>query len=369
MSAAVMDFHFHYALESGEHRRHMEVYNAVDNVGNHVRVYKIRHERLFLEIKHKLRKISEHPNFERYILCDFVKGPNGFEGYFVFERYQGVSFKRALREIAYPLQLIILAELANGIRYLHDVGIIHGGIIDRCLYSKLLRIPVIAEPLGGCLESSRPAPEQEKHPDALVPGTDIWHLADYLELAQCDHGALRSLIDDCRLLDPDRRPSPAQISRNLRDIYTDVVCSQQENPWRDRLLKLTKTAGVGLFIAAGFMIVDYRESLRFQAASEKREQQFEHRMGEARKRAIIAFGDFMYTGAKNPTLAKITQDLEEYYSKPFHLAPQYRGIVLENATLTDWITLFENNNIEWQVDNNEEIHIIPKETPDFADSL
>lgn len=355
------NLHFHYLLGSSELRRNMKVFTGTDKHGGNVRIYKITNEDLFFKLREKLKLISEHPNFEKLLLSDFERTDKGFEGYFVFEKYTGLNFKRALQKIRYPLQLIVVSELANSIKYLHGVGIYHGGIASNCLFSNTLKIPVIAETLGGCLPSPAitRAPEQVRYPEKVFPGTDIWHLGDFLELVENKTKALCGLLKSCRIQNPEKRPEPAVINRQLRELYAFEASRDEGQRLKDWIHSGIKAAGMGLSLYAGYLLLDYRYENRIEAELSARTMQIEQVIQDERRALFLQWNPPMFIPNRDPlTLGEIAIKLESYYKKPVIFPKNNKDLPLEvDSAYSNWYEIIEVNGLDWGITKNGEIEI------------
>ena len=365
MEKSIIDVHFNYFLKNGQSRRNMKVYNATDRHGQKLRVYKFSSEPLFESMKEKLQTLAEHPNFEKCLFSFFDRSTQGFEGYFVFERYQGLGFGQALRQITYPLQLFIVAELANSIKYLHHAGICHGGISQNCLYSNRLRIPVLAETLGGFFpgHSTNPAPEEVSFPERAFPGTDIWHLGNFLNLIDRKTRSLDNVIRDCQELSPEKRPLPERVNEMLRNLYADEAIRTAPEIGKQRLNTLIRTLGVGLFAFAGFYYLDYKNELRTKTAIQVRHQDLEYAKQDGQRTLFLGLNDPMVVAEseKKWTLGRLATALNGYYQKTVFIPlPSTQTELTLPGTPSKWDTVVGQNGFEWTVTTQGEIRIFPQ---------
>jgi len=339
----------------------MRVFDAVDKFEKEARVYSISCEERFFRLKKQAELVANYRVFEKYLGCDIKFDERGFAGYLLFEKYVRPSFHSVLQTQNYGLQLFSIAELAHSVQSLHEAGICHGALSGNSFFNPVLNLPLIAEPLGGCYprSSREAAPEQLRYPDEVFPGTDVWHLADFLEMVRPTNRSLQHLIRDCRRHQPEARPGPDKVWEALMELHAKINDGERRERAQEWLRAGIRLGGLALCFAGLWWHLDTRFQARTAVAAHSLQTRMNLEVSRARRESFLKWRPhhLVFAGQEVMDLERLARQVSRFYNVPVAVQGGAGNLLVLAAEPIAWFELLEANQLDWEIDEHDEIKI------------
>jgi hypothetical protein len=233
--------------------------------------------------------------------------------------------------------------------------------VSNSYFNPVLNLPLIADPLGGCFPRSyrEASPEQLRFPDQVFPGTDVWHLADFLEMVRPSNRNLRRLIRECRRHQPEARPGPDTVWETLMDLHAKINDGARRESGQQKVRAGIRLAGLVLCFAGTWWHLDTQFQARTALAAHSLQTRMDRELSRARRESFLKWHPrhLVFARPERMDLERFAGQVSRFYDVAVTVEGHPTGVLVMSAEPVAWFQVLEANHFTWEIDEHDEIKI------------